>query len=111
MGGFAFKLCGKGEHSGKTVQPCGDAFGGKIDIRVQGLQVPQAFVITAAAGGAEQVHVFFGQVVAFNKSLDDARCGGVHHFKCKGNTAQFLPYGLSTAPAAAARHLRCQNAR
>ena len=77
MGGFAFKLYGKGEHSGKTVQPCGDAFGGKIDIRVQGLQVPQAFVITAAAGGAEQVHVFFGQVVAFNKSLDDARCGGV----------------------------------
>ena len=81
MGGFAFKLYGKGEHSGKTVQPYGDAFGGKIDIRVQGLQVPQAFVITAAAGGAEQVHVFFGQVVAFNKSLDDARCGGVHHFK------------------------------
>ena len=77
MGGFAFKLYGKGEHSGKTVQPCGDAFGGKIDIRVQGVQVPQAFVITAAAGGAEQVHVFFGQVVAFNKSLDDARCGGV----------------------------------
>lgn len=32
MGGFAFKLYGKGEHSGKTVQPCGDAFGGKIDI-------------------------------------------------------------------------------
>ena len=29
----------------------------------------------------------------------------------KGNTAQFPPYGLSTAPAAAARHLRCQNAR
>ena len=28
-----------------------------------------------------------------------------------GNTAQFPPYGLSTAPAAAARHLRCQNAR
>ena len=54
---------------------------------------------------------FFGRVVAFNKSLDDARCGGVHHFKCKGNTAQFPPYGLSTAPAAAARHLRCQNAR
>ena len=54
---------------------------------------------------------FFGQVVAFNKSLDDARCGGVHHFKCKGNTAQFPPCGLSTAPAAAARHLRCQNAR
>jgi len=26
-----------------------------------------------------------------------------------GNTAQFPPYGLSTAPAAAARHLRCQN--
>ena len=48
----------KGEHSGKTVQPCGDAFGGKIDIRVQGVQVPQAFVITAAARGAEQVHVF-----------------------------------------------------
>ena len=58
MGGFAFKLYGKGERSGKTVQSCGDAFGGKIDIRVQGLQVPQAFVITAAAGGAEQVHVF-----------------------------------------------------
>ena len=111
MGGFAFKLYGKGEHSGKTVQPCGDAFGGKIDIRVQGLQVPQAFAITAAAGGAEQVHVFFSQVVAFNKSLDDARCGGVHHFKGKGNTAQFPPDGLSTAPAAAARHLRCQNAR
>jgi len=29
----------------------------------------------------------------------------------KGNTAQFPPCGLSTAPAAAARHLRCQNAR
>ena len=29
----------------------------------------------------------------------------------KGNTAQFPPDGLSTAPAAAARHLRCQNAR
>ena len=28
-----------------------------------------------------------------------------------GNTAQFPPYGLSTASAAAARHLRCQNAR
>ena len=83
MGGFAFKLYGKGEYSGKTVQPCGDVFGGKIDILVQGLQVPQAFVITAAAGGAEQVHVFSGQIVAFNKSLDDARCGGVQHFKFK----------------------------
>ncbi|MCO7110201.1 Asp23/Gls24 family envelope stress response protein [Gemmiger formicilis] len=31
--------------------------------------------------------------------------------KSKGNTAQFPPYGLSAAPAAAARHLRCQNAR
>ena len=30
---------------------------------------------------------------------------------CIGNTAQFPPCGLSTAPAAAARHLRCQNAR
>ena len=29
----------------------------------------------------------------------------------QGNTAQFPPDGLSTAPAAAARHLRCQNAR
>ena len=29
----------------------------------------------------------------------------------QGNTAQFPPSGLSTAPAAAARHLRCQNAR
>jgi hypothetical protein len=29
----------------------------------------------------------------------------------KGNTAQFPPDGLSTAPAAAARQLRCQNAR
>ena len=28
-----------------------------------------------------------------------------------GNTAQFPPDGLSTAPTAAARHLRCQNAR
>ncbi|MDD6425807.1 MAG: hypothetical protein PUF92_10135, partial [Subdoligranulum variabile] len=28
-----------------------------------------------------------------------------------GNTAQFPPNGLSTAPAAAAQHLRCQNAR
>ena len=28
-----------------------------------------------------------------------------------GNTAQFPPCGLSTAPATAARHLRCQNAR
>ncbi len=27
----------------------------------------------------------------------------------QGNTAQFPPCGLSTAPAAAARHLRCQN--
>jgi len=34
----------------------------------------------------------------------------LYHFY-KGNTAQFPPYGLSTAPAAAARHLRCQNAR
>ena len=32
-------------------------------------------------------------------------------YQPKGNTAQFPPYGLSTAPAAAARHLRCQNAR
>ena len=31
--------------------------------------------------------------------------------KSYGNTAQFPPCGLSTAPAAAARHLRCQNAR
>ena len=31
--------------------------------------------------------------------------------KYLGNTAQFPPYGLSTASAAAARHLRCQNAR
>ncbi|MFR4668076.1 MAG: hypothetical protein ACLT8A_15345 [Subdoligranulum sp.] len=30
---------------------------------------------------------------------------------CLGNAAQFPPDGLSTAPAAAARHLRCQNAR
>ena len=29
----------------------------------------------------------------------------------KGNTAQFPPCASSTAPAAAARHLRCQNAR
>ena len=29
----------------------------------------------------------------------------------EGNTAQFPPCGLSTAPAAAVRHLRCQNAR
>ena len=28
-----------------------------------------------------------------------------------GNTTQFPPCGLSTAPATAARHLRCQNAR
>ena len=32
-------------------------------------------------------------------------------YQPKGNTAQFPPCGLSTAPAAAARHLRCQNAR
>ena len=32
-------------------------------------------------------------------------------YKFYGNTAQFPPCGLSTAPAAAARHLRCQNAR
>jgi len=31
--------------------------------------------------------------------------------KNEGTTAQFPPYGLSTAPEAAARHLRCQNAR
>ena len=30
---------------------------------------------------------------------------------CIGSTAQFPPDGLSTAPAAATRHLRCQNAR
>ena len=29
----------------------------------------------------------------------------------QGNTAQFPPDGLSTAPAAAAQHLCCQNAR
>ena len=41
-------------------------------------------------------------------------CGTVFGFRLKkhlGNTAQFPPNGLSTAPAAAARHLRCQNAR
>ena len=32
-------------------------------------------------------------------------------YRTIGNTAQFPPCGLSTAPAAAARHLRCQNAR
>jgi hypothetical protein len=32
-------------------------------------------------------------------------------YKRYDNTAQFPPDGLSTAPAAAARHLRCQNAR
>ena len=31
--------------------------------------------------------------------------------RTQGNSAQFPPYGLSTAPAAAARQLRCQNAR
>ena len=31
--------------------------------------------------------------------------------KTFGNTAQVPPCGLSTAPAATARHLRCQNAR
>ena len=30
--------------------------------------------------------------------------------KTLGNTAQFPPSGLSTASAAAAQHLRCQNA-
>jgi len=35
----------------------------------------------------------------------------VFHNITLGNTAQFPPCGLSTAPAAAARHLRCQNAR
>ena len=34
-----------------------------------------------------------------------------HQHDSLGNTAQFPPCGLSTAPAAAARHLRCQNAR
>jgi len=41
-------------------------------------------------------------------------CIFLHHytfFVYIGNTAQFPPDGLSTAPAAAARHLRCQNAR
>ena len=36
---------------------------------------------------------------------------GLAVFMPYGNTAQFPPCGLSTAPAAAARHLRCQNAR
>ena len=31
--------------------------------------------------------------------------------KCKGNTAQFPPCGISGAPAAAARHLCCQITR
>ena len=34
-----------------------------------------------------------------------------HLYYNKGNTEQFPPDGLSTAPAAAARHLRCKNAR
>ena len=33
------------------------------------------------------------------------------HLDVYKRQAQFPPYGLSTAPAAAARHLRCQNAR
>ena len=37
--------------------------------------------------------------------------GDADPYSLYGNTAQFPPYGLSTAPAAAARHLRCQNAR
>ena len=31
--------------------------------------------------------------------------------KCKGNTAQFPPYGLSTAAAAAKHNLLCKNTR
>ena len=37
--------------------------------------------------------------------------GAVFATRSYGNTAQFPPCGLSAAPAAAARYLRCQNAR
>jgi hypothetical protein len=50
--------------------------------------------------------------------IKNAAAGGVqplfiilYYLLFLGNTAQFPPDGLSTAPAAAARHLRCQNAR
>ena len=42
--------------------------------------------------------------------IDSTYDGAVVWFP-SANTAQFPPCGLSTAPAAAARHLRCQNAR
>ena len=48
------------------------------------------------------------------KGLFHKKCrpkGGIPYLNSKGNTAQFPPNGLSTASAAAARHLRCQNAR
>ena len=46
------------------------------------------------------------------KSFERAlRACGIELDSTVGNTAQFPPYGLSTASAAAARHLRCQNAR
>jgi hypothetical protein len=53
--------------------------------------------------------------VALQKFLEVYKTGDdkvkIINESIKGNTAQFLPYGLSTASAAAARHLRCQNAR
>ena len=42
----------------------------------------------------------------FGESPKNCTC---FYFISLGNTAQFPPDGLSTAPAAAARHLRCQN--
>ena len=54
-------------------------------------------------------------IIRCAKACKRARCSFARLIKngqkTLGNTAQFPPYGLSTAPAAAARHLCCQNAR
>ena len=55
----------------------------------------------AACGAQELTEVRIGRSKTGNRQKDPSY----------GNTTQFPPYGLSTAPAAVARHLRCQNAR
>ena len=53
----------------------------------------------------------FSRPAAIQQHLVQAQRYIAREVDSLGNTAQFPPCGLSTAPAAAARHLRCQNAR
>ena len=70
--------------------------GTAVDVDEEGRLVVQgAEGSTHVFTGEVSVHGIYGAVLAI----------------ILGNTAQFPPCGLSTAPAAAARHLRCQNAR